>query len=74
MQIIPTVLRSSEFWGFYEGINAWTLRSGQFLVSWLGFVKYSCAKTKQEEDIRYPDNKDQTCPKKLNAPNQQGVD
>ncbi len=28
---------------------------------------------KKQEEIRYPDSKDQTCPKELNAPNQQEV-
>ena len=35
-------------------------------------IKQLCAKKKQEE-IRYPASKDQTCPKELNAPNQQEV-
>ena len=40
----------------------------------LWFVKQLCTKEKQEEkEIRYPDSEDQTCPKELNAPNQQEV-
>lgn len=38
---------------------------------WLQFIKLSCEKKKHEE-IRYPDSKDQTYPKNLNAPKPTG--
>jgi hypothetical protein len=41
------------------------------VVSWLLFVRQSCAKKQQQEEIRYPDSEEQTCPKELNALNQQ---
>lgn len=37
---------------------------------WLWFVKQSCTKKKQQEEIRYPDSEDQTCPL-LNTPSQE---
>jgi hypothetical protein len=40
---------------------------------WLQFVKESCAKKKQEEEIRYPDGKAQTCLKELSGSYQQEV-
>ena len=40
----------------------------------LWFFKQSCAKVKEEEEeIRYPDSEDQTCPKELNTSDQQEV-
>lgn len=37
------------------------------------FVKWLCAKMKQQEEIRFPDDKEQTCPKEPDPPNQQAV-
>ena len=39
---------------------------------WQWFVKYSCAKKKQQE-IMYTDSEYQTCPKVFNAPIQDNV-
>ena len=38
---------------------------------WLKFVKQTCLKRQEKEEIRYPEGDDQTCPKELDAPNQQ---
>jgi hypothetical protein len=50
---------------------------GCFLVEvrcgWLWFIKKPCTKKTQQEEIRYPHSKDQTCLKELDAPNQQEV-
>ena len=35
-------------------------------------VKQSCTK-KKEEEIRYPDGEDQTCPMEFDGPNQQNI-
>ena len=41
-------------------------------VGLLQFFKQQWAK-RQKEEIRYPNGKDQTCPKELDTPNQQEV-
>ena len=38
-----------------------------------GLLGSQVQKKKQQEEIKYPDVEDQTCPKELNAPNQQEV-
>lgn len=38
-----------------------------------GLLSSSAQRRKQQEDIRYPEGKDQTCSKELNIPNQQEV-
>lgn len=50
-------------------INA---KAQEWFVVRLWFVKWACSK-KQEEEIRYLDCEDRTCPKELDTPNQQEV-
>ena len=44
----------------------------QLVVVYCGLLS-SHAQKKETKEIRYPDSEDQTCPKELNAPNQQEV-
>ena len=61
-----------------QGLESWEAVGVLFFDHWLiiDWLLVDCcwlhAKRKQEE-IRYPDSKDQTCPKELNAPTQQEV-
>jgi hypothetical protein len=66
-----------KFWGPFRGyINTRALRGRVdcWLVAvgwwWWQFVRYT---KKKQEEIRYPDGEDQTCPKELSAPSQQEV-
>jgi hypothetical protein len=60
---------------FSEGMKMLRPREfGELLVAVSrGLLSSSAQRRKQQEDIRYPEGKDQTCSKELNIPNQQEV-
>ena len=69
-----------EFWGLfreYMNVSAQRGRCGSVcrllvLLMAVGLsLLNSHAQRNKKEEIRYPDSEDQTCPKKLNPPNQQ---